>query len=61
MVERRTELKRRQHRRKKLLKLKARLAAAKDGRERDQVVRKIHTLSPWWREPQARARPSNSV
>jgi len=52
MVERKSELKRRQHRRKKLLKLKARLAAAKDGRERDQVLRKIHVLSPWWKEPQ---------
>jgi hypothetical protein len=52
MVERRIELKRRQHRRKKLFKLKARLAAAKDGREREQVLRKIHVLSPWWKEPQ---------
>jgi hypothetical protein len=55
MVERKSELKRRQHRRKKLLKLKSRLAAAKDGRERDQVLRKIHILSPWWKEPQAAA------
>jgi hypothetical protein len=51
MVERKSELKRRQHRRKKLFKLKARLAAAKDGRERDQVLKKIRLLSPWWREP----------
>jgi hypothetical protein len=51
MVERRTELKRRYHRKKKMAKLKARLAAAKDQRERDAVLRKIHILSPWWEEP----------
>jgi hypothetical protein len=51
MVERRSELKRRQHRKKKMRKLKARLAAAKDGREREQVLQKIHILSPWWKEP----------
>jgi hypothetical protein len=53
MVERKSELKRRQHRRKKLFKLKARLAAAKDGREKDLILQKIHHLSPWWTEPQA--------
>jgi hypothetical protein len=53
MVERKTELKRRQHRKKKMRKLKARLAAAKDGREREQVLNKIHVLSPWWEEPKA--------
>ena len=51
MVERKTELKRRRHRAKKMLKLKAKLAAAKDGRERDQLLHKIHLLSPWWQEP----------
>jgi hypothetical protein len=51
MVERKIELKRRQHRRKKMFKLKARLAAAKDGREREHVLHKIHALSPWWEEP----------
>ncbi len=51
MVERRIELNRRYHRKKKLSKLKARLATAKDGRERDNVLRKIHILSPWWQEP----------
>jgi hypothetical protein len=50
MVERRTELNRRYHRKKKLAKLKARLAAAKDGRERDAVLKKIHHISPWWVE-----------
>jgi hypothetical protein len=51
MVERRSELKRRYHRRKKMSKLKARLAAAKDQRERELILRKIHILSPWWEEP----------
>jgi len=53
MVERRIELNRRYHRKKKLAKLKAKLAAAKDPRERDKVLKKIHVLSPWWKEPQA--------
>jgi hypothetical protein len=53
MVERRIELNRRYHRKKKLRKLKARLAKAKDGREKDNVLRKIHILSPWWKETQA--------
>ena len=51
MVERRIELNRRYSRRKKLRKLKARLAAAKDGREREAVLLKIRRLSPWWTEP----------
>lgn len=50
MVERRTELKRRYHRKKKMAKLKAKLAAAKDGREREVILRKIHIISPWWVE-----------
>jgi hypothetical protein len=51
MVERRTELNRRYHRHKKMGKLKARLAAAKDQREREAILKKIHKLSPWWQEP----------
>ena len=51
MVERRMELKRRYHRKKKMAKLKAKLASAKDGRERDNILNKIHLLSPWWTEP----------
>ena len=51
MVERRSELKRRAHRKEKMRKLKARLAAAKDSRERDNILRKIHLMSPWWTEP----------
>jgi hypothetical protein len=55
MVERRSELKRRYHRKKKMTKLKAKLAAAKDGRERDVILKKILVLSPWWTEPAATA------
>lgn len=51
MVERRTELKRRYHRKTKMKKLKAKLAAAKPGPDRDNILRKIHLLSPWWTEP----------
>jgi hypothetical protein len=51
MVERRSELNRRYHRKKKIRKLKARLAQAKDAAKREQILRKIHILSPWWTEP----------
>jgi hypothetical protein len=50
MVEKKSELKRRRHRRAKMFKLKARLAAAKDGRERETIIKKIHRLSPFWTE-----------
>ena len=53
MVERRTELNRQRARRKKLLKLKTRLAKAKTGGDRDQLLKKIHRISPWWKEPVA--------
>ncbi len=53
MVERRIELNRRYHRKKKLAKLKARLAATKEPGKREQILRKIHILSPWWEEPTA--------
>ncbi len=55
MVERKKELKQRYHRKKKLAKLKAKLASAKDGREREAVLKKIHVLSPWWKEPAPQA------
>ncbi len=55
MVERKTELKRRYHRKKKLTKLKKKLATAKDGREKEAVLKKIHVISPWWKEPAAQA------
>jgi hypothetical protein len=51
MVERRMELKRRYHRKKKMAKLKAKLAAAKDAREKEQILGKIRILSPFWTEP----------
>jgi len=57
MVERRSELKRRRARTKKMFKLKARLAKAKEGRERDQILNKIHVISPWWKDPNAPAAP----
>jgi hypothetical protein len=53
MVERRTELNRHYHRKQKLAKLKRKLQAAKDPRDRDAVLKKIHALSPWWKEPAA--------
>ena len=55
MVERKTELKRRYQRKKKLTKLKKKLATAKDGREKEAVLKKIHVLSPFWQEPAAQA------
>lgn len=51
MVERKIELKRRQGRRKKMFKLKALLAKAKEGRDKDAILLKIRHLSPWWKEP----------
>jgi hypothetical protein len=51
MVERRKELKRRYHRKKKMAKLKDRLAAAKSNSERETILKKIRILSPWWTEP----------
>jgi hypothetical protein len=51
MVERKKELKRRYHRKAKMAKLKIKLASAKDQREKDQILQKIHILSPWWAEP----------
>ncbi len=53
MVERRIELNRRYHRKKKMAKLKERLAAAKSNSERETILRKIRILSPWWQEPAA--------
>jgi hypothetical protein len=55
MVERKIELKRRYHRKKKMAKLKVKLMNAKDAREREAVLKKIHALSPFWQEPTAQA------
>jgi hypothetical protein len=51
MVERKIELGRQRRRKKKMLKLKRKLAAAKDAREREHIVQKIRKVSPWWKEP----------
>jgi len=51
MVERRSELKRRYHRKKKMAKLKSKLAHAKTDGDRVNVLRKIHAISPDWVEP----------
>jgi hypothetical protein len=53
MVERKTELKRRYQRKKKLTKLKKKLATAKDSREKEAVLKKILVVSPFWKEPAA--------
>jgi hypothetical protein len=53
MVERKIELRRRRHRREKLLKLKSKLATTKDPGKREEILRKIRVLSPWWKEPSA--------
>lgn len=52
MVERRTELNRFYHRKKKMRKLKAKLAQAKEPAERDKLIGRILTLSPFWTPPQ---------
>ncbi len=53
MVEKKIELRRTRARRKKLTKLKDRLAKAKNGGERDTALKKIHRISPFWKEPKA--------
>ena len=50
MVERRSELNRRYQRKKKLTKLKAKLAVAKSAHDKEQILKKIHIISPWWQE-----------
>lgn len=51
MVERRVELRRRYSRKKKMRKLKGKLAEASNPQERERILYKIHRLSPWWEEP----------
>ena len=51
MVERRRELNRRYQRKQKLTKLKGKLAAAKEGRDKEAILKKIHVISPFWQEP----------
>ena len=55
MVERRTELNRRYQRKKKMTKLKAKLAAATDPKDREAILQKIRIISPWWEEPAKKA------
>jgi hypothetical protein len=55
MVERRTELNRRYHRKEKMRKLKAKLAKAKTPAEREAILAKIERISPWWKEPAPQA------
>ena len=50
MVERKSELKRRYHRKKKMAKLKAKLETA-TGDAREKLLYKIKRLSPFWTEP----------
>lgn len=53
MVERKIELRRRRARKKKMDKFKDKLDAAKDDREKEAILLKIHRISPWWVEPVA--------
>ncbi len=50
MVERKIELRRRRHRREKLLKLKSKLAKAKDAGKKEEILKKIRAISPWWKD-----------
>lgn len=52
MVERKKELKRRYSRKAKMRKLKTKLARAKDSREKETILKRIHKLNPAWKEPQ---------
>jgi hypothetical protein len=49
MVERRMELTRRYHRKKKMSKLKLKLAGAANESERQKILGKILSLSPDWK------------
>ncbi len=51
MVERRIELDRRYQRKKKMRKLKAKLAAAPTPADRQVLLDKINRISPFWVEP----------
>jgi hypothetical protein len=50
MVERRIELDRRYHRKKKMNKLKAKLETA-TGEAREKLLYKMKRISPFWTEP----------
>jgi hypothetical protein len=53
MVERRIELDRRYGRKKKMAKLKRKLAMTKDGAEKQKILKKILTISPEWKPAEA--------
>ena len=55
MSEKQIELRRQRARRKKLFKLKDRLAKAKNNGERETVLKKIHRISPFWVVPKTAA------
>ena len=56
MAEKQIELRRQRARRKKMFKLKDRLAKAKNAGERDTIVKKIHRISPFWVAPKTAAK-----
>jgi hypothetical protein len=57
MVERRIELDRRYTRKKKMMKLKAKLETA-SGPEKEKLLYKIRRLSPFWTEPEKSDKPA---
>jgi hypothetical protein len=56
MVERKIELRRRRQRMKKMRKLKDKLATAKDSHQKEELVKKILHISPWWTQPEPAGR-----
>ena len=50
-IERKSELKRRRHRREKIRKLRAKLSHAKNPTEANAIVTKIKAISPFWHPP----------
>jgi hypothetical protein len=50
-IERKSELKRRRQRREKVRKLRAKMAKAKIPGEQATLLKKIHTISPFWQPP----------
>jgi hypothetical protein len=50
-IERKSELKRRQHRRAKIRKLREKLAKARNPHEQQLIVAKIRKISPFWHPP----------
>jgi hypothetical protein len=51
MVEKVIELRRRRQRQAKMTKLKEKLAKAKTGGDKDIILKKIHRISPFWKQP----------